>query len=142
MSLLHPKAKVSTTQGITGTISTKKKPFQFIRRGLHGLTRIYILFYTQTIIIYAKSAPIFIISQNCLSVVYPKNTTIQNNIYIKLLTRNHSTGTSNAGSKFSVLQSFSLSKESPEATIISPPTMSNSAMSASLTAVLDSFATK
>ena len=40
---------------------------------------------------------------------------------------------------FSVLQSFSLSRGSPEATIISPPTISNSAMSASLMAVLETF---
>ena len=58
-----------------------------------------------------------------------------------LLIRNHTTGTSSAGSIFSVLQSFSLSSDSPEATIISPPTMSSSAMSASLMAVLDILAT-
>ena len=62
------------------------------------------------------------------------------NLYVRLFTKNHKTGTSNDGSMFSVLQSFSLSKDSPEATIISPPTISNSAMSASLMAVLDTFA--
>ena len=54
--------------------------------------------------------------------------------------RNHNTGMSNEGSMFSVLQSFSLSRESPHATIIKPPTISNSAIRASLIAVLDIFA--
>ena len=51
------------------------------------------------------------------------------------------TGTSNDGSKFNVLQSFSPSRLSPLAVIISPPTISNSAIKASLTAVLEIKAT-
>ena len=64
---------------------------------------------------------------------------VQPKVSIRLFTKNHKTGTSNEGNIFSVLQSFSLSRGSPEATIISPPTISNSAMSASLTAVLETF---
>lgn len=61
---------------------------------------------------------------------------------IILFMRNHNTGMSNEGSMFSVLLSFSLSRESPDATIIKPPTISNSAIRASLIAVLDIFATR
>ena len=57
-------------------------------------------------------------------------------------TMNQSMGTSRAGSKLSTLQSFRLSSDRPEPVIISPPTMSSSAMSASLSAVLDSCATR
>ena len=64
---------------------------------------------------------------------------VQSKVSIRLFTKNHKTGTSNEGNIFSVLQSFSLSRGSPEATIISPPTISNSAMSASLMAVLETF---
>ena len=56
--------------------------------------------------------------------------------------RNQMTGISSEGSMFKVLQSFSFSNDNPEATIIKPPTMSSSAMRASLMAVLDTFATK
>ena len=71
-----------------------------------------------------------------ITLSYPKTP------YKTLFTKNHTTGTSNEGSMFSVLQSFSLRRESPEATIINPPTISSSAISASLMAVLDTFATR
>ena len=47
---------------------------------------------------------------------------------------------SNDGNIFSVLQSLSLRRDRPEATIISPPTMSSSAMSASLMIELETLA--
>ena len=60
----------------------------------------------------------------------------------RLLMMNQRIGTSSAGSKLSVLQSFSWSSESPDPVMSSPPTMSSSAMSASLTAVLEIIATR
>ena len=50
--------------------------------------------------------------------------------------RNQMTGTRRAGRRLSVLQSFRFNSESPLPVMSNPPTMSNSAMSASLMAVL------
>ena len=55
--------------------------------------------------------------------------------------RNQMTGTRRAGRRFSVLQSFRFNSERPLPVISSPPTISNSAMSASLMAVLLIWAT-
>ena len=48
--------------------------------------------------------------------------------------KNQITGTSKEGRRWSVLQSFKLSKDKPLAVINNPPTMSNSAINASLMA--------
>ena len=50
------------------------------------------------------------------------------------LITNQMTGTARAGRKFSVLQSFRFRRASPLPVIISPPTISNSDIRASLTA--------
>ena len=63
-------------------------------------------------------------------------------IFMILCMINHMTGINSDGSILIILQSLSLSSDNPDATIISPPTIINSAMSASLIAVLDSFATR
>ena len=55
--------------------------------------------------------------------------------------RNQTTGTRRAGRRFSVLQSFRFNSESPLPVMSNPPTISNSAISASLMAVLLIWAT-
>lgn len=61
--------------------------------------------------------------------------------WISHMARNHNGGTSSAGSMLSTWQSLMRSSDRPEPVIIRPPTMSSSAISASLTAVLDMSAT-
>ena len=55
--------------------------------------------------------------------------------------RNQTTGIRRAGKRLSVLQSFKFNSESPLPVISNPPTINNSAMSASLMAVLLIWAT-
>jgi len=57
--------------------------------------------------------------------------------HIIALTKNQITGTNRDGKRFSVLQSFRFNNDNPDAVIISPPTMSSSAMSALLMAELE-----
>ena len=57
-------------------------------------------------------------------------------------TRNHNGGTRRAGRKFSVWQSLSRNRDKPLMVISIPPTISSSAISASLRAALDSTAAR